>query len=236
MFPQAVLGYRAWQMEDNSLAPLFQGAAWRPGHNLAYCHSAGHTAPADDCHCGFNAYYQLEDACEWVRHSKRVVIGLIAAKGRLQAHHNGFRAEEAQVLALWLPAASKHDLLNWQGKRLAARYQVPLVSSAELQALASNYQIPAVPVSLRPQAEEDSEIIQPLKQTLTSRLQTNERSSVHNLLIYLFFALACLSALGFLYLSVSDLISNYWALSALAAAVLSVSILKLLEPSEKDDG
>ena len=148
-YPTMALGYRVWKIKDNALVPLFEGPAWRPGKNLAYCQKAAHRAPALDCHCGFNAYHDLKDAYQEAQASQRnlknLVIGAVLAKGHLEIHHSGFRAEEAQVIGLWSPQGQSEQL-----QALSVYYQVSVFATSQaLEASASSLG-EAVSTSLRP--------------------------------------------------------------------------------------
>lgn len=153
IFPQAALGFRAWDMKDNALFPLFKGSPWRPGSNLAYCHSEqGHTAPDANCHCGFNLYHQLSKAAEQrgAEDPRRIIIGAVAGKGALEIHADGFRCEHAQVIGLYSPAGS-YTIIKREARQLAERYDVPLCDSLEeLQRLADNCSARPVPADLKP--------------------------------------------------------------------------------------
>jgi len=155
VFPQAALGFRAWRIRGNALHPLFQGSAWRPGDNLAYCNADmddAHVAPGADCQCGFNAYHSLHDALvEAGRSGRLIAVGAIAGKGHLQVHEHGFRCESAQIMAICLigvgPGKKKISAA------LAERYKVPLCATPdELQSLVDQGQATPVPGNLRPQA------------------------------------------------------------------------------------
>jgi len=153
-YPHAALGFRAWMVRDQLLLPLSAGPAWQPGVNRASCHPGGmvrpyeatvdgHQAPGAKCHCGFNAYHRLDRAYEtawnyielgydtrgprtYVR-EYTIALGAIAGRGSVQIHQQGFRAAEAQILALSLVHEDQplHELVE----AAALRYRVPLVET-----------------------------------------------------------------------------------------------------------
>lgn len=156
VYPHAALGFRVWKPVNNALAPLFQGAPWRPGTNLAYCNTSeikAHTPPGPDCHCGFNVYHALESAeAEAAKYRELLVVGAIAGKGEIQVHKDGFRCEQAQVLAICLVGTGSLKSKNvGLGKRLAERYQIKLCETLnELAELAEESAARSISLGLRP--------------------------------------------------------------------------------------
>lgn len=141
----AVIGYRSWvRNRNNELRPMSVGGSWLPGANEAVCQlRCRHDAPAWSCGCGFHAWSRLEPALTMAC-GPDVVVGAIAACGRLEQHHDGFRAEKAQILGLLLPEQVDADLLTsyWA---IADRYRVPLFPTPqELKAHAKRFAKPFV--------------------------------------------------------------------------------------------
>lgn len=107
MEKQAIIGYRRWSVDsEGNLYPMTVRDAWKPGINRSFCwvknpDSADLTVPHDGglCHCGFNAFFELNKAvCSYTAPDS--VIGAVAGAGKVQIHEEGFRSEEAQVIAL----------------------------------------------------------------------------------------------------------------------------------------
>jgi hypothetical protein len=109
---QPVIGFRSFHCGHSELYSSSVGASlWRPGTNRAVCKGfnarlvgyAGprkaepHSAPDPSCACGLYAYHDIDSVGEgW----GSLAIGAIAAWGRIEVHHAGFRAEYASVVAL----------------------------------------------------------------------------------------------------------------------------------------
>lgn len=114
-----VIGYRTWKLRDGELMPQNEGLSWwKLGvnkaacekhifHESVYCEAcdsddecaetkpADHAVPDPDCQCG---YYALHDIAGLERRVKGL-IGAVAAWGKMEVHHAGFRAEYAQPIA-----------------------------------------------------------------------------------------------------------------------------------------
>jgi glycine cleavage system H protein len=131
-FHAAVVGYRAWHLEDDgTLRPwTFTALPWRPGANRAVCaRDVRHAPPVADCMCGLYALTDPSDRRLDFRADQ--AVGAIAAWGDLEVHRTGFRAEHACVTALALPDRAGYE----QRQALAAaaeRYGVPLVAPDRL--------------------------------------------------------------------------------------------------------
>jgi hypothetical protein len=150
VYSQAALGFRAWRVLADGLGPANSGRPmWRPGINYAYCpeHSSVNAA----CQCGLYAFHEQEQA-EAVSAALPglSVIGTLAARGQLQVHHDGFRADEAVITALALPPGVRSKTAQLHAKRMADHYQVPLVSADQLADCGRRF-ASAVPSLDRPQ-------------------------------------------------------------------------------------
>lgn len=125
---QAVIGYRAWRVEDGLLRSGGAGEAiWDPDVTVAECEGYDkmgplglgyprrspqeaaeayglkiepHDAPAKDCGCGLYAYHDPKMVAG--TGSAESIWGAVAAWGRLEVHREGLRAERARVVALAL--------------------------------------------------------------------------------------------------------------------------------------
>jgi len=117
-----MIGYRSWNvLPGGELVATSYGVLWRPGINKAHCYYAhrtglgrpAHSAPAQDCGCGFYGLY--------ARESRGCVSGLIAVWGDVWLHPTGFRAEYAQIIAVdadHLPAYQLSGMRSFYGPTL----------------------------------------------------------------------------------------------------------------------
>jgi len=161
-YPLAALGYRVWNIDRKVLDPINQRfPSWRSDANLAYCQRHPHLAPATGCDCGFNAYHDLTSATKkfngpidgFLDDDEYMIIGAVAGRGQLEIHHHGFRSEQAQVLALYVPDNYDTSCSRYQRacKKVAAKYGVPLFKDKKrLQAYLEELPVQKVPDEQRP--------------------------------------------------------------------------------------
>lgn len=164
-----VIGYRAWRLgrlgpawtratsiaeQANASLALFPRVSaisrepWAPGVHVATCsRPVCDISPGPSCSCGLYAYHDVDRPAR-DPHPGRTVTGAIAGWGRLEVHADGFRAQRACVLALAAPPAALQTLRR-DTEEVAARYGVPLVDRAQLEAEALRHGRP-VPRELRP--------------------------------------------------------------------------------------
>ena len=131
-FVQAVVGFRAWHLEDDgTLRPwTFTALPWDPGANAAVCaRDVRHAPPVADCMCGLYALSDPADRRLDFRADQ--AVGAIAAWGDLEVHRTGFRASHACVTALALPDGAGYEMREALA-RAARRYGVPLVAADAL--------------------------------------------------------------------------------------------------------
>src|SRR4051794_12696561 len=141
-FLQAVVGYRAWHVEDDGLLRpwTFTALPWTAGANRAVCaRDVRHAPPVADCMCGLYALTDPGDRRLDFRADQ--AVGAIAAWGDLEVHRSGFRAEHACVVALALPDRAGHEQ-RVALERAAERYCVPLVPAEQLSAEALRHGAP----------------------------------------------------------------------------------------------
>ncbi|HET6506038.1 MAG TPA: hypothetical protein VFG42_04570 [Baekduia sp.] len=141
-FVQAVVGYRAWHLEDDgTLRPwTFTALPWDPGANAAVCaRDVRHAPPVADCMCGLYALTDPADRRLDFRADQ--AVGAIAAWGDLEVHRTGFRASHACVTALALPDGAGYEMREAL-RKAARRYDVPLVAPDELSAEALRHGAP----------------------------------------------------------------------------------------------
>lgn len=130
MIDSSILGYRVWKINFREPKPRLQSMmvldSWEIGVNKSFClirEEVGVKAPCDfsDCHCGFNAWFHLEDAEIYAQQNIRrslpsdvTVVGAIAGAGDIRIHFQGFRAEKAQVIALLFnPKGIPREIMNF---------------------------------------------------------------------------------------------------------------------------
>jgi glycine cleavage system H protein len=131
-FLEAVVGYRAWHVEDDGLLRpwTFMALPWQPGANRAVCaRDVRHSPPVADCMCGLYALTDPSDRRLDFRADQ--AVGAIAAWGDLEVHRSGFRAEHACVTALAVPDRAGFEQREALA-RAAERYGVPLVAADRL--------------------------------------------------------------------------------------------------------
>ena len=131
---EAVLGVRAWQVRgDGRLCSIYWPAKWEPGINHARClpeaslRTDDHEAPQANCTCGIYAHTDMNDRELAFLDRPNVVLGTIAAWGRIEHEPSGFRAQSARLLALG--RSRRRDTTQ---RRSAIRYGVPLLPMSEL--------------------------------------------------------------------------------------------------------
>jgi len=131
---EPVLGIRAWEARtDGRLCSVWWPGKWEPGVNTGRCNagmspeSGPHEAPGSDCGCGLHAYREVNAREHELYERPDIVIGTIAAWGRIAPSVDGFRAEQARLLAIG--ASPQVRRLE---RRAAIRYGVPLIPMAGL--------------------------------------------------------------------------------------------------------
>lgn len=117
VFSQAIIGYRYWIFRNEKLSSVVRFHSWEESIEKSSCSIfLNHSPPEEDCECGLYAYFDLERVKKSIIASNKIweyfwgpdyngeatkiVIGLIAARGKIALHHDGFKAEEAQILLL----------------------------------------------------------------------------------------------------------------------------------------
>lgn len=167
-----VLGFRNWRFVDGELLPLNDPdpwgrlsyrisavsgadlelpkqspkrgyAAWGYDTNDAVCRHHDHIAPSKECECGLYAWHGID------RISGDEVAGAVLGWGKTIAHHDGFRSEHAQIVAL----AYSDDLTYGKVKKLREIAQangVVVCEFDQLENVGSEFGTP-VPKSMRPE-------------------------------------------------------------------------------------
>ena len=126
-----VIGYRVWRLRrDGRLMSAGVGCtAWTPGVNVACCDVGCERVPGGVCGCGLYAFHDPPPA------SAPGIVGAIRAHGALESHHDGFRAQYAEVVAL----VQRRRRSTRRERRAAALYGVPLVRLQELACVAAEH-------------------------------------------------------------------------------------------------
>ena len=132
--PTPVYGLRTWTVTgegpDERLAGAYRDAApWPAGGDWleAECTGTeGHKAPAPQCSCGVHAWHPRRRAARRIFAGRGEVPGIVEARGVVEVHEDGFRAEQARPYALLLAPGRNAALAH----RLGETYQVPVVEAA----------------------------------------------------------------------------------------------------------
>jgi hypothetical protein len=125
-----VYGLRTWAVtgepgHERLIGPQ-RGEPWPTGGAWleARCPTVdGHTAPAPGCSCGVHAWHPHLRAVRRILASRREMPGVVEARGAIEVHEDGFRAERARPYALFLAPARNAGLAH----RLGAAHDVPVV-------------------------------------------------------------------------------------------------------------
>lgn len=156
MFPDLidhVVGFRQWALGrivassmEEGLWSISQPIKWSRLMKARCLKRESHTPPDWGCECGLYAKHDmgypvgLQSGCGY---------GAVKAWGKVQVHHDGFRAEHAEVIAL---AYGEHWSNNGLAlvARVADALDVPLVSLSVLNDRAFEHGAP-IPKELRPE-------------------------------------------------------------------------------------
>lgn len=93
-----VYGHRAFNMINNLLvSPIQTSYIWNNGVNTSKCFGCG-SKRRSNCACGFYAYYNPSD-----QNVSGSVYGIIKGYGMVDKGSLGFKAEKAEIEAIYLP-------------------------------------------------------------------------------------------------------------------------------------
>lgn len=121
--------------------------------------------PGQECECGFYALHgpsdfwygnQGQNQGLWAgfaisaTDADPLVSGVIVGWGKVQVHHQGFRAQFARIVALALPESKRDAVVT---RAVAAAYGVPCVPVDELPRIAAEFGS-TVPAEMRPEKPE----------------------------------------------------------------------------------
>jgi hypothetical protein len=136
LVPGTLRGFRQWRPGlDQSLRPvnIQEAPPWSRGINHAICspkeslytgaYARPHSAPHSPCQCGFYAHYDPEISVplNYYVNSPHTVHGIIEASGKVIMGTRGFRAEKAEIVALYGTFQGSHEGVY----DISQRYQVP---------------------------------------------------------------------------------------------------------------
>lgn len=130
LVPSPLYGLRTWSVAgargEERLAGPQQPAPWPVGGDWLEATCAlgeGHSAPAAGCGCGIHAWHPRRRWARQVLAPRHRVAGVVEARGGVELHRDGFRAESARPYALFLAAGGDAGVVG----RLAQAYAVEVV-------------------------------------------------------------------------------------------------------------
>ena len=105
-----VVGFRAWGCSQSfklgwgrktRLKSTGVAGEWSPGINTASCNGSTHTAPDENCACGFYVLTNLDEVENHVGINDGVVVGAVMGWGKVIQHGTeGWRTQYARILGL----------------------------------------------------------------------------------------------------------------------------------------
>jgi hypothetical protein len=132
LVPTPLYGLRTWTVVGESgaerLAGPQQRATWPPGGAWleATCvQSSEHRPPTHGCGCGLHAWHPSRRSTRRVLASRREIPGIAEARGAIEVHEDGFRAERARPSAFVLAPGRNARLV----RRLAEAYGAQVVEA-----------------------------------------------------------------------------------------------------------
>lgn len=157
---QPLLGFRAWVVHGGRIKPTGMGGdVWRGGAEVrAECvRGSDHRAPSAACECGLYGWHSFKALMHDHQATRPVtspfVLGAVVARGRMEIHQRGFRAEYMRpVLFTNLPgeqerARQEGRIDVWRLAKLLGGIRV--VGPDEIETVAQEYG-QLVPDSLKP--------------------------------------------------------------------------------------
>jgi hypothetical protein len=138
LLPTPLYGLRTWTVVGESgaerLAGPHQRTIWPPGGawlEATCAQSSGHQPPGLGCGCGLHAWHPCRRFARRVLASRREVPGIAEARGAIEVHEDGFRAERARPYAFVLAPGRNARLV----RRLAEAYAAQVVEADGADAL-----------------------------------------------------------------------------------------------------
>ena len=148
---EPVLGFRQWRLDGDGLRSVHVDQRWTCRSVEATCRARAHPgrpAPVSGCTCGIYAWYRRVPRLASAG-TDDLVSGAVVLWGAVELHHDGMRAQRAEVVALALPP--------WAGRKrrrlvdVAEALGVPAVPYRAVPAVGRRRGRP-VPDDLRPAA------------------------------------------------------------------------------------
>lgn len=129
---EPIYGIRTWVAIDAELRSHNSQYFWDLGTNIAQCVYAvrngdNHLPPISGCSCGFYSYNFANSFRLW---STIGVAGIVALTGQVIIHERGYRAEKAEIKALFhsgLDLRQTRSLTSQDIATIAKAYNVPLL-------------------------------------------------------------------------------------------------------------
>ena len=138
LVPAPLYGLRTWAVVGESgaerLAGPHQGATWPAGGEWleATCSTtAAHDPPSVGCDCGLHAWHPSPRSARRVLRRRGDIAGIAEARGAVELHVDGFRAERARPYALVLAPGANAGLV----RRLAETYGAQVVEARDAEAV-----------------------------------------------------------------------------------------------------
>ena len=129
--PTPLYGLRTWTVVGEPgaerLAGPHQGATWPPDGawlEATCARTAGHEPPGNGCDCGVHAWHPARRFARSVLAFRGHVPGIVEARGAIEVHEDGFRAELARPHVLFLTRRGNARLLE----RLGEAYRAEVVA------------------------------------------------------------------------------------------------------------
>jgi len=129
LVPSPLYGLRTWSVvgpsgEERLAGPQLATPWPDSGAWLTAACAAGHAAPGPECSCGIHAWHPTRRSARRVLAIRREVPGVVEARGAIEVHRDGFRAERARPFAVLVAPRANAAL----ARRLAGAYDAELVA------------------------------------------------------------------------------------------------------------
>jgi hypothetical protein len=143
-----LVAFRSWRISGGRLVSPFIPCRWDGREMHAACYDANrtltrgagwlaepHASPDPRCQCGIYGYF-VPGPRSWYGEAYWCE-GVVTAWGRIEVHHDGFRAEHARVEAVAAPEDGYANAVA-AVREAAETIGVPLIERAELQVFAAD--------------------------------------------------------------------------------------------------
>jgi hypothetical protein len=126
---EPAIGFRGWRTGGTGLFSLTKRAYWQPRQTQrAQCGlEINHRPPAPECSCGLYAVYDVGGrTVKGISAPASDCLGAVRCWGRLVLHPEGFRAEFAAILGLYVPPSLATGDAAEPFRSIAEAYAVPI--------------------------------------------------------------------------------------------------------------